>query len=466
MRPYPSSISLLPKYHERLLVVRLQSSAVALRAAVGGQQQLSPGMETVRRLEREGRIKQVLPIVPLTQSILVRPRQVAFDTMSEIARQRAEQSPGAGVALLELARDVDLEDLQSGLGQDRQNIDLVARVPAHYLLSAKPAVSPPCWALWNARRIFLQAAMSAPSFRNADDIRVAVLDTGIDTEHPDLGGSVHRYARGYPDVPAISDADLVGHGTHVAGTIAAQHNTELGTGGICSCRLHVWKIFSDAPRLDPDTGVFIYTVDEVLYRRALLECLAEQIPILNLSIGTQGEPDQFLRELYRQLLDLGTTVVAAVGNERLESSPVCYPAALPGVIAVGATSLDDRVADFSSAANYISLCAPGVAIWSTLPTYPGQRGFEAVRPVSGSGLVQGKPFPREIHYGAESGTSMAAPHVTAAAALLHAKQQGISGDEVRKRLMSTADHVSGMGALNFHPDYGGGRLNLQRLLAD
>src|SRR5262249_11522162 len=151
-------------------------------------------------------------------------------------------------------------------------------------------------------------------------------------------------------------------------------------------------------------------------------------------------------------------VIAAMGNERRQGSPTSYPAAIPGVIAVGATSLDDTVANFSNRGNHISLSAPGVAIWSTLPTYPGQLGFEAVPGPAGQ-PIEGKPMSRETDYAAWDGTSMATPHVTSSTALLLANKGKMSPADARTQLMTSADRVAAMSA-DFDADYGAGRLNL------
>ncbi|MGA7732210.1 MAG: S8 family serine peptidase, partial [Chloroflexia bacterium] len=178
-----------------------------------------------------------------------------------------------------------------------------------------------------------------------------------------------------------------------------------------------------------------------------------------------GEPDEAEKDLFQALIDNGTTIVAAMGNERQYGSPTSYPAAIPGVIAVGATSVDDKVANFSNYGDHISISAPGVAIWSTLPTYPGQAEFEAVRG-DGGGWVLGRPIPRDTDYAAWDGTSMATPHVTAAVALLIANQGGSDPQTVRDTLMKTADRVPAMGRHKFDPDYGAGRLNLLNLLQE
>jgi subtilisin family serine protease len=200
-----------------------------------------------------------------------------------------------------------------------------------------------------------------------------------------------------------------------------------------------------------------------MYQRALADCLDEEFDVINLSIGGPGSPDQNELQLFRDLLENGTTVVAAMGNERRAGSPTSYPAAIPGIIAVGATNIDDTVANFSNRGNHISLCAPGVGIWSTLPSYPGQTEFVAVRGL-GDTWVQGKPVQRETDYDAWDGTSMASPHFAAAAALLLAKEGEMSPADMRDRLMSTAHKVGPMRGADFDSDYGVGRLDLLHLL--
>src|SRR6202030_3128779 len=117
-------------------------------------------------------------------------------------------------------------------------------------------------------------------------------------------------------------------------------------------------------------------------------------------------PDQAAEgPLFDQLIASGVTICAAMGNDRAYGSPTSYPAAIPGVIAVGATGLDDIVTAFSNRGTHIAICAPGKAIWSTLPTYPGQTGFNAVFGSDGRPQL-GSPVGRETNYDAWDGTSM------------------------------------------------------------
>jgi len=236
----------------------------------------------------------------------------------------------------------------------------------------------------------------------------------------------------------------------------------LGFSGICACQLHIWKIFDDTPKLVWGRRRFEYLVDPVMYRRALSDCLDLNIDVINLSIGGRGAPDFQERKLFRALVDGGATVVAAMGNDRELGSPLAYPAAIDGVIAVGATSFDDAVASFSSGGQHIAITVPGEAIWSTVPTYPGQFGFRLAR--QDGNVIKGAALPRPTKYASWQGTSMASPHVAAAAALLIANEGGMNSASVRARLQNTADRVPGMAGTAFHHDYGTGRLNLLRLL--
>lgn len=213
--------------------------------------------------------------------------------------------------------------------------------------------APPANSLWNLQKV-RWAAARALSIREATAIRVAVLDTGIQIDHPDLRGQVKSYVFENDDIPVtVGDRDIVGHGTHVAGTIAASINNSVGIQGICDPHLHIWKIFSDETEWDRDSS-FSYFVHPLMYLRALTDCVDEDIDVINLSIGGPGAPSREEEDAFRALVGRGTAIVAAMGNEREINSPTSYPAAIEGVIAVGATSIDDSIAEFSNRGAHIS----------------------------------------------------------------------------------------------------------------
>lgn len=464
-------LSDLPAYHDDLLIVKVRPGAASVAAAGRGTPEIaeSPGLSTLSMYERAGLIKRVVPLArPAAARVFesVAPT-AAMAGIAMVAASSVENdpAPNAGVMLVELQPGTALQDLKMSLAQDAA-IDYVSEVPVRYLMApagapAVAAATPPHNdALWNLKKVGWSAARAA-GLHSAVDVRIAVLDTGLDVNHPDMPPALHYvHDFGLPSV-VTSQADIVGHGTHVAGTICALINNQIGINGICECAPSCYKIFGDQPRYVQALGYFAFLVDPLLYRAALAECVEQGIQVLNLSIGGYGAPDPQERGLFQALLDSGCTVVAAMGNEN--TGQPSYPAAIPGVVAVGATSFDDTRAPFSNFGGHIALSAPGVGIWSTLPTYPGRTGnLPNILP---SGLrVPGQPLVRETHYAAWQGTSMAAPHVAAAAALMIARHGAMSSADARARLLQATDTVPGMGTEPFTREYGTGRLNLGKLV--
>lgn len=466
----------LPLYHPGLLEVKFRTDQgpVAAAMAMGGRPMLTRsiaatnyGLGTLMSFERSGLIRRVFPLsedAPVTASFSETPLLAAFSAASapEVAAD-----PNSGVSIVELYDDADVGTLQTELAQD-PSVEMVSRVPVRYLLAKKgttppaPAANPPA-SMWNLAKIRWHQARSKPGFVDAQKIKVAVLDTGIDDQHPDLKGVIAGYEYLHPQNPqASSKRDIIGHGTHVAGTIAAGINNSVGINGICRCQLWAMKIFDDLPDWYQGAGYFAYFVDHAMYMRALSRCLTLNVGVVNLSIGGRGAPSSQEKHLFSALIQNNTVVVAAMGNE--SSSIQSYPAAIPRVIAVGATRIDDRRASFSNYGPHISLTAPGEAIWSTLPTYPGNQGYYP-RPTFPPTPDLTRPIIRDTDYAAWNGTSMASPHVAAAAALLKARHPNYTVAQVRQKLEQTAHKVPAMMGQNFSHEYGFGRLDLERLLS-
>lgn len=481
----------LPKYHDGMLIVKMRPTAsfesLAVRGTGVAVAAESPGMSALSFFERGGMIKRIVSLSPQTEAGLESlggRRGIAVMESASAVADKKESDINTGVSIIELEEDKDVSEIQVAMAND-PTIEFVSRVPVRYLVAKAgaykntsagkkagaskagiAAVPPPASTLWNLSKISWKQARALAGFKDATKIRVAVLDTGVDRKHPDLKGRVKGYVFLHPDLPnASGENDIVGHGTHVSGTIAALINNSVGINGICQCQLFEWKIFTDVPEFAGLANGFQYFVDPIMYRRALADCIDQKMDVINLSIGGPGEPDHQESLLFNTLIANGTTVVAAMGNEREEGSPTSFPAAIPGVIAVGATNIDDTVASFSNRGNHITLSAPGKGIWSTLPTNPGQFGFAATTGAGGR-PKQGKPFKRETNYDSWDGTSMATPHVTAAVALLLANKGKMSTAAVRAQLVKTVDKVKAMGGKKFDPDFGAGRLNLLRLLKE
>jgi len=478
----------IPEYHDGMLEVTFRGGLAGplgptgLSPAFGGLTHAGPlmltraaaaltsGLGTLMAYERSGLIRRIIPLTEDGPTGAVDGETPALAMVANAMFPREPAQPNAGVALVELFKDQDTQTLEAELRRDPA-VEAVSRVPVRYLLAPAragrpgrpgPAAAAPATALWNLAKIRWAQARAKPGFKDATDIHVAVLDTGIDTGHPDRPPVMPVYEYTHPTVSVTSsNRDIIGHGTHVAGTIAARINNGVGINGVCSCKLSAFKIFDDTPDWFAQQGYFAYFVHPAMYQRALSRCLTLGVNVINLSIGGSGAPSGNESLLFNKLLTAGTTVVAAMGNAN--SATPSYPAAIPGVIAVGATSINDARASFSNFGPHITVCAPGEGIWSTVPTYPGNAGYYP-RPTFPPRPDLTRPIPRETDYAAWPGTSMAAPHVAAAAALLLAKHGPMTPAAVKAKMAATAVKVPGMLGQNFSHEYGYVRLDLVKLL--
>jgi len=206
----------------------------------------------------------------------------------------------------------------------------------------------------------------------------------------------------------------------VCGIIAATANNAAGITGIANCRLAVWKVFDDSPAEDGE-----FYVDGVRYLQALRAVELAGVRALNLSLGgTASSNTETI--LFGRLQRAGVTVVAAMGNEFDQGNPTEYPAAYDGVVSVGAVGETRERAPFSNTGRHIDIVAPGANVFSTLP-------------------ARRSAYRDEVDYAAWDGTSMATPHVAAAAALVAAKFPTKTSDQVRVHLRDTATKLAAMG---------------------
>lgn len=282
---------------------------------------------------------------------------------------------------------------------------------------------------WNMRRVAAPAAWAVT--RGSYSLVVAVLDSGVDLYHPEFSG---RLLPGYDyvnrdNVPYDDD----GHGTHVAGLIAANADNFTGITGLApNIRLLPYKVLNQRGEgAYSDVASAIYDATNNAY-----------VQVINLSLGGFFS-DTTLRNAINYAIAQGRLVVAAAGNCAQGGSgcsginPTYYPAAYPGVLAVGASDHYDQWAFYSGYKPYVGLAAPGGTpgdgIWSTVP---GGYAFSV-------------------------GTSMAVPLVSAAAALVWTMQPGWSAQQVADLLKNTADKVGPYPYVNGRNDYfGHGRINV------
>jgi subtilisin family serine protease len=279
------------------------------------------------------------------------------------------------------------------------------------------------------------------------NVRVAVIDTGLDVAHPAFAGRVDGAWNAFDGSANVQDVgdgvdndqagddgeggsqnglvdEAAGHGTHVAGVVLQ-----------AAPRASVMPIKA----LDSD-GVG----QAFFLAKAIARAVDQNADVINLSLGARGE-SVAVREAVQEALDAGVVVVAAAGNAGGEDNGAVvaampeFPAAMGGVLAIGATDQDDRAAAFSSRYGAVDLSAPGVAIKSAFP-----QGEQGVR----------------TRYAAWSGTSMATPWAAGAVALLLHAEPNLSPDQVADRLATAHDPIVGNGQ-----DMGVGRLDVSEAIA-
>jgi subtilisin family serine protease len=256
-------------------------------------------------------------------------------------------------------------------------------------------------------------------------VAVAIIDSGIDAQHPELES---RILEGKSFVRAAWDKDTNGHGTFVAGQIAAALNNGQGIAGMAfPAQLLIAKVV----RRDN-------TISLEAEARAIRWAADNEASVINLSFGGVRDPRPgSSRDSYSPLeaaaveyaVREGALVVAAVGNA--DNAPVepwsyaSYPAALPHVLGVSAINRDGTVPNFSNRdKRFNDIAAPGEGIFSTLPRALTPAGLRVSCPVPGYSDCG----PLEFRRG--EGTSFAAPQVSAAAALIMAERPFISADQV------------------------------------
>lgn len=254
---------------------------------------------------------------------------------------------------------------------------------------------------------------------------IAVLDSGVDVNHPDLKG---RLVPGVNTVnPLKSARDSEGHGTHVAGIAGATANNGLGVAGVAGIpgvKIMPVKVFDgwDGTDTSISDGI-IWAADH-------------GARVINMSFGSWFH-SEVLNEAIEYAYEKGVVMVAAAGN--WASEDISYPAAISKVISVSATDREGSLAKFSSYGPLIDICAPGEEIYSSVwDPYKGSTYTEM------------------------SGTSMASPMVAGLAALLLVKDPGLTVEDVRQIIEVTA---ADLGDPGWDPEFGHGRIDIGRALA-
>lgn len=287
-----------------------------------------------------------------------------------------------------------------------------------------------------------QAILNAAGTANADikaeaawdvtkgnGIKVAVLDTGANLNHPELVGKIVA-SRSFVSGSATAE-DNNGHGTHVAGTVTAVTNNGSGIAGTCpECVLLIGKVMGDNGT-GPTSGI----------ASGITWAADQGAKVINLSLGTSNQSSA---SIYQQAIDYaiskGAVVVVAAGNcggtnfsqnGCTSQNQMTYPGGTNGVVTVAATDNLDQKASFSNHGAHVEVAAPGKNILSTGPNHAFAK------------QPSGYNFAAPFYY--TSGTSMASPMVAGVVGLIWSSQYGTSSQAVINRLYTNTDKIQGTG---------------------
>jgi subtilisin family serine protease len=304
-------------------------------------------------------------------------------------------------------------------------------------------------------------------------VTVAVIDTGVDVSHPDLAGQISTASTSFdPETQSVGDTD--GHGTFIAGLIAAKMNNGIGIAGVA-----------------PDARILAlkYDFSSIELARAIRYAAEQGASVINISSGF-GALDPIVGEAisYASSAPFNTVIVASAGNHAEDdcsdptnkalcyfgySNPVLFPASSPHVISVGAVNPNGTHTFFSEENSLVDVSAPGgfiVSLKAIGTETDCKRNGTPYDDVSFSISYDGRDDcvftdgqQNGAYYTSESGTSFSAPIVAAAAALAKQKWPLITSDQFEQLVRETADLAPDQTGADTH--YGAGTLNLERLLS-
>jgi serine protease len=269
--------------------------------------------------------------------------------------------------------------------------------------------------------------------KGSSEVRIAVIDTGVQDDHEELNPRLdRRYGYNFVDSSRDFDDDE-GHGTHVTGTICALTNNGVGVAGV------MWDAtILPLKVLDSEGNGSVWVLAKaILYAAGLLDDPnfprnPAPVDVINMSLGTDTSDPLMQEAIERVLSSTQIIMVAAAGND---SEPVMYPAAYPGVIAVGAVDYNEygtpSIASYSNWGPEIDVVAPGGDSYAILSTSAGPAPYEKL-----------------------TGTSMATPHVSGVVGLM--LSHGVPANRVLEVLRLTSmplrqsrfDFYSGYGLVN------------------
>ncbi|GAA1541614.1 type VII secretion-associated serine protease mycosin [Streptomyces albidochromogenes] len=254
---------------------------------------------------------------------------------------------------------------------------------------------------WSLQRVLLDQLREQATGKG---VTVAVIDTGVDDTNPQLRGAMAAGGKDYVGKSKDGTEDIEGHGTRVAGIIAARPYPGTGFAGIAPEAKILSLRYTGGEEKQGNSGTM---------SAAIRDAVAKGAKIINISSDTANKKDNGeLRTTVANAVDAGVLIVAASGNDGADGrSADTYPASYPGVLAVAASDRNDERATFSQAGDFVDIAAPGVGMVSTVP-----KGGQCTA----------------------DGTSFAAPYVAGVAALLKEKHPSWTAAQITTRIQESA----------------------------
>jgi subtilisin family serine protease len=333
-------------------------------------------------------------------TIIVKHSGLAKTVHSKIGSKVIRSIPSLGYEVIQLKKGVTLTEAVSYYAK-QTGVKSVS--PSYKYQSFSNVVDPKKKDMYHLNLLQIDRALS---LAGNHEVKVAVIDSGVDYKHPELKSQVlPPYNAATPANTSFSDP----HGTHVAGIIAATKDNGFGGHGI----------FPTAKILPIDVFNGKQTANDFVIAQGILYAIEQNADVINMSLGGYGE-SPLIQEAVKKAIDKGITIVAAAGNESTDQ--YSFPASFEGVISVGSTNERNKLSSYSNYGPSVDLVAPGEDIYSTV--YDQKKGSS---------------------FTAFSGTSMASPVVAGVAALLKSKYPTLKPHEIEAILEMTAKDLGEKG---------------------
>ncbi|WP_456277574.1 S8 family serine peptidase [Bacillus sp. AK128] len=336
-------------------------------------------------------------------------KQLSAKVHKQLGTYVVKSYPDLGYEVVRIKKGKKLDAVQKAYKEFSEVISAAPAVKLQQYGSKDPKID-------NMYQLRLLEIDKALSLAGDHEVTVAVIDGGVDTNHPELKSKVLApYNVADPANPGMADY----HGTHVAGIIASEKDNGIGGHGINpKAKIMPINVFER-------NGSFDYILAD-----AILYAAENGADVINMSLGASFEMP-LVEEAIKVAAEKGVVIVAAAGNDG--AIQYNYPAGYDGVITVGATNDQNKLAEFSTYGPQIDVVAPGEDVYSTL-----------YEPVKGSTFVN------------MSGTSMASPVVAGVASLIKSKYPDLNTYQVEAILEQTA---TDKGKEGFDLEYGWGLVN-------